>query len=80
MINHYPRKNRIVCENKINRSSNTNGLKLRRRLDSVTCSRPCSRIYTRVYNKIFQRLSDKFIVKENDSSESPKDKVNMENK
>ena len=70
MIKFRPRKNCIVCENKINRSSNKGGLKTRRKLGDITCSRQCSKIYTRVYNRILP----KFKVL-NDSSESPKDEL-----
>lgn len=43
-----PRKECIVCENKIYRSNRKGQLKERRQNFALTCSRKCSKIYTRV--------------------------------
>lgn len=58
-----PRKNCIVCGEKIHRGSTKGTHQLRRGKQSITCSKPCSRIYTRISVYIKNKLRWKKINK-----------------
>lgn len=70
-----PRKNCIVCEKKIYRSSRRGQLKTRRQNFTLTCSRKCAKIYIRIrkhvveyYRRRIKRLERKIKELENEIS------------
>lgn len=48
-------ENCLVCQKKIHRVSNKDGLKLRRGKRNVTCSRKCARVYHRIFQYIHHK-------------------------
>ena len=47
-----PRKNCIICEKEIYRSSVRGCKRTRRGEDNLTCSKECSKIYQRIYHHV----------------------------
>jgi predicted nucleic acid-binding Zn ribbon protein len=59
MVNKKPRKNCIICEGEIIRSTNSRSIALRRGNNAVTCSKKCAKIYNRVSRHVYNKFYSK---------------------